>query len=85
MAFTNTIDGETHIGGKRLAWGTWTTDTTTGAIKTGLSTIYGMTLTPNSAAVVADECAVNATFPVVDSITISITSGVDGYWTAIGE
>jgi hypothetical protein len=86
MAFTSAILGTSNMGSKKMSWGSWTTDTTTGAIKTGLAVIENFQLCPNKSAVAGNQCVVDETFPLnTDGVTIVIDSGVDGYWFAIGQ
>lgn len=84
MAFTNTITGNSVWGNKRVAWGTWTTDTTGGDLDTGLTMVdfiflQTITTAPTEAPAVAE------TLPVAGSaVTIAVTSSSDGYWLAFG-
>jgi hypothetical protein len=84
MAFTFTKDGENVVGNKRVTWGTWTTDTTSGTIRTGLQKVEFLILTPKSAVSPTEDCQVTTALPANDGIEIGITSGVDGYWCAKG-
>lgn len=86
MAFTSTVDLKTVMGNKRVHFGTWTTDTTTGNINTGLGVCEGIVLQVTGASVSADQAAVEETFPVAGSaVTIHITSDVDGNYIAWGH
>ena len=85
MAFTSAITGKTVFGNKRVHFGTWTTDTTTGDIDTGLRSCEAFFMQINATSIVADAPTVNETFPVAGSaVTIIVTSGADGYWLAVG-
>ena len=86
MAFTYTVTDTVKCGAYKQAYGTWTTDTTTGTIYTGLSTIFGFTMRVNDSSVVADDPTVDETFPLnTDGVTVIVTSDADGYWSAIGK
>ena len=86
MAFASTVSGQTVFGDLRVTYGTWTTDTTTGDINTGLGTVLSMQITGAGSSVVADAPTINETLPVAGSaVTIICTSGTVGYWTAYGK
>jgi len=82
----STILGETHIGGKRVSWGTFDCLSTTDEITTGLSVINNISVIVYSAtAVVADEPVIYETFPKAsDGITVNATTTSTGYWMAFG-
>jgi hypothetical protein len=85
MAFTSTVSGRSKMATKNVTWGTWTTDTTGGDIDTGLTMCDFIMLQP-TAAHADDQCGVVETLPVAGSaVTIEVTSGIDGYWWAMGR
>lgn len=87
MSTTSTILGETHCGGKRQSWGTYSTDSTdtTGTVTTGLNVVEGFTIVASGDTVTALQCVCYETFPLnTDGVTVSFTASSDGYWTAIG-
>jgi len=69
-----------------MTYGTWATDTTGGDIDTGLGMCEQIFLQPNSNVSPAVQCNIAETLPVAGSaVTIAVTSGVDGYWMALGD
>ena len=85
MAFASTVSGSTVFGNLRVTYGTWTTDTTTGDIDTGLTKVLNMQITGAGSAVVADAPTINETLPCSGSaVTIICTSATVGYWIAFG-
>jgi len=86
MAFASTVSGSTVFGDLRVTYGTWTTDTTTGDIDTGLTKVLAMSITAAGSSVVADAPTINETLPVAGSaVTIICTSATVGYWVAYGK
>ena len=86
MAFASTVSGSTVFGDLRVVYGTWTTDTTTGDINTGLDKVLTMSITAAGTNIVADAPTINETFPCAGSaVTIICTSGKVGYWVAYGK
>lgn len=86
MAFASTVSGSTVFGNLRVTYGTWTTDTTTGDINTGIGTVLNMQITGAGSSVVADAPTINETFPCVGSaVTIICTTSTVGYWIAFGK
>lgn len=89
MAFGSTIDGGSVFGNKRIAWGTFTSDTgsTGGDIDTGLKLAESIMLQVKSTAIqVAGGPVVNETLPI-DGAAITIVTVADavGYWFAFGR
>ena len=89
MAFTSTIEGRTVFGNKRVAWGTYTSasSSTGGDIDTGLELVEYIQLQEIGTAVqVAGGAVVNEALPVDGSaITIVTVADDTGYWFAIGR
>jgi len=87
MAFSYTHDGEVHIGGMRIARGTYTsTGVTGGDILTGLSIVRQVFLTPKGSAV-TNAPVYNETLPLMNTdgtVTIVTGNGEIGSWMAIG-
>ena len=85
MAFSFTKDFEGVAGDLRVSSGTFTNSTSTGGdIYVGLHKVQGIMLQQKSDAVVADQPAVNETFPCADPVTIVTTNNAAGYWWAFG-
>jgi len=85
MAFASAITFQGVRGSKKISKGTWTTDTTTGDIDTGLTVCEHIALQYAAAAVIADAPTLDETLPVAGSaVTIIVTSGADGLWEAEG-
>lgn len=89
MAATSAkIAQEVASGGKRMTWGSWTSNaTTTAEIVTGLNFVDSLEIQPyKSSGIAATECTVNETFPLSKgTVTIITPSSVSGYWLATGE
>jgi hypothetical protein len=87
MAFSSAVLGNVPIGGgKRKAWGTWASGSTTGGdINTGLTVVENIQISPIKTSVATNACVVNeTTWPMVGKPTIVTDSGVDGLWEAVG-
>jgi hypothetical protein len=74
-------------GSRCIVMGTFTgTGVTTGELNCYLHRVEQLFLQPNASASPAIQCNVDETFPVLGSaLTINFTSGVCGYWLAIGD
>ena len=86
MAFSYTVNEQAMFGGSlRKAVGTFNAaSVTTGDIKTGLSTVYHISLTA-AAAAVGNNPVANETFPLnKGDETIVCDSGEIGTWEATG-
>ena len=89
MAFTSDIVGRSVMGNKRIAWGTYTSasSSTGGDIDTGLELVESIMLTVKSTAIqVSGGPVVNETLPIAGSAVtiVTVADGV-GYWLAIGR
>jgi len=85
VSFVSAITYQGVRGTKKVSKGTWTTDTTTGDIDTGLMVCESITLQITGAAIVADAPVLDETLPVAgNAVTIIVTSGADGIWEAEG-
>lgn len=89
MAFTSDIVGRSVMGNKRIAWGTYTSasSSTGGDIVTGLELVESMQLTVKKNAIqVSGGPVIDETFPVAGSAVtiVTVADGV-GYWFAIGR
>ncbi len=89
MAFTSTITGTTVMGNKRVINGTYenTGGSTGGDVRTSLSTVERLDLSPTNTSILASESVVNETFPVLNQfgdVTIVTNADEDGQWTAVG-
>ena len=89
MAFTSDIVGRSVMGNRRMAWGTYTSasSSTGGDIDTGLELVESMFLTVKATAIqVSGGPVINETFPV-DGSAITIVTVADGvgYWYAVGR
>ena len=91
MAFVFTVDGEAHIGGKRIVTGNYDCSSgavTGGDITTGLAIVRQFFLQPAGSAVVADVPVYNETLPLINTdgtVTIVTTASQKGSWLAIGN
>ncbi len=86
MALVSAIVGRDVWGSKCMVYGTFTNDTTAGNIDTGLGICEVLLLQPNSNVSPAVQCNLTTTLPAAgSSIGVAVTSGVDGYWMAIGD
>ena len=89
MAFGSTIEGSSVFGNRRVAWGTYTSDTgsTGGDIVTGLESVESFMLQAKSTAIqVAGGPVVNETLPIAGSaVTIVTVADAVGYWFAFGR
>lgn len=87
MAFTYTVNDEFNAGGARIVSGTYTSagGSTGGDVKTGLLTTLAFVMTPYGSSVVANQGAINETFPLAKGdVTIVTTANESGSWVAIG-
>jgi hypothetical protein len=85
MAFSHTKTYEAAVGGMRITYGTFTgTAVAAGNIYTGLQKCLFIYLTPNIVASPTEQCWVTTTLPSVDPIGVAFTSGVCGWWFAVG-
>lgn len=86
MALASSVTGSTVFGDLRVVFGTYTNDTTSGDIKTGLTTVLTMSITASGSAIVADAPTINETFPLAGGdVTVINTSSKTGYWIAYGK
>ena len=86
MALVSSITGQTVFGNKKITYGTFTSDTTTGDITTGLSGVDTMMITAKGSSVVADAPTINETFPLAGGdVTVICTSSTVGFWLAVGK
>jgi hypothetical protein len=87
MAFAFSRSSDFVAGDLRITFGTFTNagGDTGGDIYTGLQKVDGMILQHQGSSVVADQPAVNETFPKADPITIITTDGADGWWLSWGH
>jgi hypothetical protein len=86
MAFASTITKNGMMPGTgRVTFGTWTTDTTTGDIDTGLLVCEAIFLQTTGGTASASQATVNKTLPCAgNAVTIVGTSAIPGNWMAIG-
>jgi hypothetical protein len=87
MAFTYTVNDEFNAGGAKIVSGTYTSagGSTGGDVKTGLLTVLSFVMSPKGSSVVANQGAVNETFPLSKGdVTIVTTANEVGQWIAIG-
>ena len=77
MAFVATQTGQTVMGNMRMVYGTFTNDTTSGEVTTGLSQVHHFTC---AGATITGE---KSGYPGVMQVTIANTS-TGGYWMAMG-
>jgi len=86
MALVSTIIKQTVIGDRKLVIGSFTNDTTSGDIITGLQVVETLIVQHTGATVVADSPAVDETLPLggLTPVTIKTTSAKAGIWIAIG-
>lgn len=92
MAFSSKVFGVAPVigTGKKKAWGSWTSDSTTGGdVVVPLINVESFVPVAKGSAVTANGVVVNETLPLKNgatatSVTIVTDSGVDGYWEAIG-
>ena len=89
MAFTYTVNDDVNFGGARIVSGTYTSadGSTGGDVKTGMTTVIAFVMTPYGSSVVANQGAINETFPLnnVDgAVTIVTTANESGSWVAMG-
>jgi len=84
MALTQTITKQTVMGDRKVVYGTFTTDTTSGTIYTGLQQVEHFSLQHTGSAAVAESPSVNETIPCDGSVAIVNTSAKSGLWIAIG-
>ena len=87
MALLSSIKGQTVFGDKRVTYGTFTGNSTTGGdIDTGLHSVHAMAITAKGSSIVADAPTINETFPCSGAaVTIICTNNTDGYWIAFGD
>ena len=87
-AFTSAVVGKSALRDKNVKWGTFASSggATGGDINTGLTQCDFLIPITGGAAVSADQCSVNETFPVAgNAVTIVTTANVTGHWIAIGR
>ena len=87
MAFTQTTNLETHVGGIRRVSGNYTNTagSTGGTIATGLSVVNAFHLQPVTTAVVTSFPVPNATFPQNSGNVVVVTTANEvGCWFAEG-
>jgi hypothetical protein len=86
MALASSVSGQTVVGDLRMVWGTFTSDTTTGDINTGLTSVFTMAVTAKGSSIVADAPTINETFPLASGdVTVICTTSTVGYWVAWGK
>lgn len=91
MSFSNAITDTVAIGDKRLAWGSFTSGSTTGGtVTTGLASVESFVLCPNKATTAPTGImtidSASTTLPQgKDGVVIKTDSGISGYWQAIGS
>ncbi len=88
MAFLSAKLGVTVIGNKRMAFGTFTNNSssTGGDINTTLTTVEFIVLQAKGSGVAANAPVVNETLPVAGSAVTIVTDADEvGYWFAFGR